>query len=175
MNRTNTIINDLNTFINEKSFSKANIVIHLLEETLRDNIYQDEELADANKELVFVEINEVIKKATVQALLVMNRNAKGVRVYLDDKRPTPNGYIRAFWPEDVISYVEALDVTELSLDHDLGDDNHGTGNDVVCYIEEKVYSSDYIAPLMSVHSDNSSARAKMMAGIHNIIERQNRR
>ena len=175
MSNTVKIINDLINAVNNNELKKAFIITQVLEDILRSNIYKDEENAENNKELQFLNINENIKKEVVQALLVINKDVGGVKVYLDDKRPTPNGYVRAFWPEDVQLFIESLNVTELSLDHDLGNDEHGTGNDVVCYVEEKVYFTDYIAPKISVHSDNSSAKAKMMLGINNIINKQKER
>ncbi len=60
-------------------------------------------------------------------------------------------------------------VTHLSLDHDLGDDTHGTGYDVVLWIEEQVATTDFEPPEIVVHSANVSARAKMEAGIRNIL------
>ena len=59
-------------------------------------------------------------------------------------------------------------VTELSLDHDLGDDEHGTGYDVVLWIEEEVALRGFTPPKIFVHSANSSARQKMLAGIQAI-------
>ncbi len=59
-------------------------------------------------------------------------------------------------------------MTEISLDHDLGDDAHGTGYDVVLWIEEAVAIQDFQPPVIRVHSANSSARQKMESGISNI-------
>lgn len=91
-----------------------------------------------------------------------------MRVYLDDERTTPDGWVRAFWPSEVISLLETGAVVELSLDHDLGDDERGTGYDVVLWIEEAVAMHAFIPPRISVHSANSSAREKMLAGIRSI-------
>ena len=60
-------------------------------------------------------------------------------------------------------------VTELSLDHDLGDDEHGTGYDVVLWIEEAVALRGFMPPKILVHSANSSARQKMLAGIQAMV------
>lgn len=168
MKNVQQMITDLNNAIQAQDFIKSKVIIEVLEDILRKNIYKDEALVEENQQPLYIEINESIKKATVNALLNIHKDDKEVSVYLDDKRPTPKGFVRAFWPEDVAQYIENLNVTALSLDHDLGDDDHGTGNDVVCYVEEKVYFSDYIAPSIVVHSDNSSAKAKMMLGINNI-------
>jgi hypothetical protein len=88
-----------------------------------------------------------------------------MRVFLDDERATPDGWVRVFWPDEAIALLEGGDVTELSLDHDLGDDERGTGYDVVLWIEEAVATRGFKPPVMRVHSANSSARAKMEAGI----------
>tara|TARA_Y100000034_G_scaffold121598_1_gene165995 strand:+ start:1273 stop:1857 length:585 start_codon:yes stop_codon:yes gene_type:complete len=91
-----------------------------------------------------------------------------MKVYLDDERQTPPGFIRAYWPEEAIAMLKTGKVDEISLDHDLGDDEHGTGYDVVKWIEEEVFLNGFVPPEMNVHSANSSAAAKMWAGIESI-------
>jgi len=88
-----------------------------------------------------------------------------MRVFLDDERSTPEGWVRAFWPDEVIDLLESGEVTHLSLDHDLGDDERGTGYDVVLWIEDAVALRGFAPPILTVHSANSSARLKMLAGI----------
>ena len=94
-----------------------------------------------------------------------------MKVYLDDERPTPSGWIRVYWPDEAIELLKTGQVEEISLDHDLGDDDRGTGYDVVLWIEEEVVLRGFAPPKMNVHSANSSARLKMQAGI-NAIERR---
>lgn len=91
-----------------------------------------------------------------------------VKVFLDDERETPPGWIRARWPDEVITLLEAGGVTELSLDHDLGDDARGTGYDVIRWIEEAVALREFTPPTIRVHSANSSARERMLLGIESI-------
>jgi len=91
-----------------------------------------------------------------------------MRVYLDDERATPDGWIRVYWPEEAIALLESGQVEEISLDHDLGDDEHGTGYDVVLWIEEAVALRGFKPPRMFVHSANSSAKEKMLSGIQAI-------
>lgn len=91
-----------------------------------------------------------------------------MRVYLDDERPTPDGWVRVYWPSEAIALLETGNVRELSLDHDLGDDVRGTGYDVVLWVEEAVALRGFVPPKISVHSANSSAREKMLAGIQSI-------
>ncbi|MCF7361745.1 MULTISPECIES: cyclic-phosphate processing receiver domain-containing protein [Vibrio] len=91
-----------------------------------------------------------------------------MKVYLDDERQTPEGWHRVYWPEEVINLLKQGIVTEIGLDHDLGDDEHGTGYDVILWIEEAVATQGFQPPLIRVHSANSSARQKMEFGITNI-------
>ena len=94
-----------------------------------------------------------------------------VKVFLDDERTTPTGWIRVYWPDEAIALLETGKVSEISLDHDLGDDERGTGYHVVLWIEEAVVASGFIPPKMYVHSANSSARQKMEMGIQAINRR----
>jgi hypothetical protein len=88
-----------------------------------------------------------------------------MKVYLDDERPTPPGWVRVFWPDEAIALLRTGAVQELSLDHDLGDDARGTGYDVVLWIEKAVALRGFRPPVIHVHSANSSARQKMLAGV----------
>ncbi|HEY5993630.1 MAG TPA: cyclic-phosphate processing receiver domain-containing protein [Gallionellaceae bacterium] len=98
-----------------------------------------------------------------------------MRVYLDDERATPEGWVRVFWPSEAIALLESGEVTEISLDHDLGDDERGTGYDVVLWMEEAVALRDFAPPEIHVHSANSPARDKMLAGIRSIEQLAARR
>ena len=91
-----------------------------------------------------------------------------MKVYLDDERATPVGWHRVYWPEEAITLLKQNIVTEISLDHDLGDDEHGTGYDVLLWIEEAVFTQNFTSPSISVHSANTSAKHKMMLAIANI-------
>jgi len=59
-------------------------------------------------------------------------------------------------------------VTHLSLDHDLGDNGHGTGYDVLLWIEQAVMQSHFTPPSITVHCANEFARQKMEAMIARI-------
>ena len=88
-----------------------------------------------------------------------------LRVFLDDERQTPDGWTRVYWPDEAIALLQSGRVSEISLDHDLGDDERGTGYDVVMWIEEAVATRGFVPPVIRVHSANPSARLKMLAGI----------
>lgn len=95
-----------------------------------------------------------------------------MKVYLDDERETPQGFVRAYWPDEAIKLLQNADVTLISLDHDLGDDERGTGYDVLLWIEEQVYLNGFKAPEIIVHSANTSARKKMELAINHIKQIQ---
>lgn len=63
--------------------------------------------------------------------------------------------------------MESGGVTEVSLDHDLGDDTR-TGYDVILWIEEAVVTRGFVPPKIHVHSANFSAGDKMRAGVRAI-------
>lgn len=93
-----------------------------------------------------------------------------MKIYLDDERATPSGWQRTYWPDEVIALLKdpTNQVEEISLDHDLGDDERGTGYHVLLWIEEAVATQGFKPPKLGVHSANSSARAKMEQAIDQI-------
>ena len=73
------------------------------------------------------------------------------------------------WPDEAIALLQTGTVNHLSLAHDLGDDERGTGYDVVLWLEEAVMTQGFAAPAhLAVHSANSSTRLKMAAGLRSI-------
>ena len=92
------------------------------------------------------------------------------KVYLDDVRQSPKGWILVKNPTDMINLLKKNNVTEISLDHDLGDDkNIGTGYDVLLWIEEKVFKDkSFKVPKISIHTSNPSARKKMELALKSI-------
>ncbi|TWT50970.1 hypothetical protein Pla22_37130 [Rubripirellula amarantea] len=98
-----------------------------------------------------------------------------MKIYLEDERTTPDGWHRVYWPDEAVELLKTGSVTEISLDHDLGDDDRGTGYDVVLWIEEQVALHGFVPPAMKVHSANVSARTKMENGIRAIEAMMRRR
>lgn len=89
-----------------------------------------------------------------------------MKVFLDDVRETPEGFVRCYWPDEVIELLKTRQVTFLSLDHDLGDDARGTGYDVLTWLEETIHTFPlFPMPFIWVHSANVSAKSKMEAAI----------
>lgn len=93
-----------------------------------------------------------------------------MKVYLDDERIAPEGWVQVRWPDEAIKLLQTGTVTHLSLDHDLGDDQRGTGYDVLLWVEHEVASSKFTPPAkIDVHSANLAARNRMLAAIESIF------
>ncbi|HRE84538.1 MAG TPA: hypothetical protein PLN52_26090 [Opitutaceae bacterium] len=88
-----------------------------------------------------------------------------MKVYLDDVRSAPDGWHRVYWPDEAVALLKRGAVTEISLDHDLGDDSRGTGYDVIAWIEEAVVTQGFQPPAIIIHSANPVGRERMQRGI----------
>lgn len=94
-----------------------------------------------------------------------------MKLYLDDERPTPSGWERAYIAPEAIELLKTGKVTHLSLDHDLGPEEAGTGYDVCLWVEEQVFDrgfdfdNPFIPPVMTVHSANPVGRQRMESAI----------
>ena len=87
------------------------------------------------------------------------------KLFLDDVRDTPNGWVRAFTAPEAIALLAAGGIDEISLDHDLGEGEAGTGYDVAVWIEEQA-ALGQLAPIRwSIHSANPVGRARMEAAL----------
>jgi len=92
-----------------------------------------------------------------------------MKVYLDDERTQPVGWILTTTPKATINLLKTNKVTDLSLDHDLGDDKKiGTGYDVLLWIEKQVYLKKFKSPKIKIHTANNSARIKMELAVKSI-------
>ena len=102
-----------------------------------------------------------------------------MKLWLDDRRPAPEGWTLCRWPEDVISLLKTQNVEEISLDHDLDDylcvgqgyccsSKERTGYDVLLWIEEQVITNNYVPPKINIHTANPSAREKMLKAVESI-------
>ena len=81
-----------------------------------------------------------------------------MKIFLDDERLAPTGWLHARWPDEVISCLAKGMVTDISLDHDLGDDARGTGYDVLLWIEQDIVDTGFKPPNINVHKSNPAAR-----------------
>jgi hypothetical protein len=97
-----------------------------------------------------------------------------MKVWLDDERPAPGGWVHVKSDFETIEFLcrkeNRGNVTHLSLDHDLGAEEFGTGYDVVLVLEDLAANDMWkaIPEKITVHSANPVGRAKMEAGIRSI-------
>lgn len=117
-----------------------------------------------------------------------------VRLFLDDERDPREWLPHMRWfrgcdlaeldewiwaktAPEAIAILEAGDVVEASLDHDLGEEAEvGTGYDVLLWLEERVaHDQDFQPPVIHVHTSNLGARDRMesaVQGIANLVARR---
>lgn len=91
-----------------------------------------------------------------------------MKLYLDDERIAPEGWVQVRWPDEAIKLLKEGCVTYLSLDHDLGDGQRGTGYDVLLWIEQEVMLQRFVPPEIIIHSANLAARQRMLAAVASI-------
>lgn len=97
-----------------------------------------------------------------------------MKIYLDDERIAPEGWVQVRWPDEAIKLLQTGTVTHLSLDHDLGDDRRGNGYDVLLWIEQQVALYKFTPPAkIDVHSANPAAHKRMLAAIESIWRMKN--
>ena len=88
------------------------------------------------------------------------------KIWLDDVRPAPKEWVWIRTAEDCLLYLELWwdDISEISLDHDLGE-NIKTGYDVAKFIEEQVIVNGKRLPIVRIHSANPVGRKNMEAAL----------
>lgn len=96
---------------------------------------------------------------------------QALRVWLDDDlvdRAAPEGWIHVTKASEATDLLATGRVVELSLDHDLGDDQiHGRGIDVVDWLCRQQEEHDRILwpRVITIHSANASGRDTMVRAI----------
>lgn len=93
-----------------------------------------------------------------------------MKLWLDDIRPAPEGW---FWVKTAWDAIEQLSrggVTEVSLDHDLGDDENGTGQFVATWIEAEAYHGRFARIGWRVHSANPIGAERMRMALERAEE-----
>lgn len=99
-----------------------------------------------------------------------------MKIFLDDERPTPEGWVKCRWPSEVIKHLKSGNVEVVSLDHDLADKEDAlleqrqeiTGYDVLLWLEEAVIMDGFIPPKIMIHSANPAGVHRMELAIKSI-------
>ncbi len=94
-----------------------------------------------------------------------------MKLFLDDERQPPPGWVRLKTPEEIIALLETKLVTHLSLDHDLGLTDDRTGYQVLLWLEEKVAVEGFRPPEITIHTANTAARKRMEQALASIKRR----
>jgi len=96
-----------------------------------------------------------------------------MRLWLDDIRPAPPGFdVHVKTAPDAIRLLKSGKVSEVSLDHDLGEGatqgtDVGTGYDVAVWIERQAFDNKLQRLKWNVHSANPVGRMKMERALQN--------
>ena len=92
-----------------------------------------------------------------------------MKLYLDDMRIAPDGWILASNPGEAIVYLQSGNVEIISLDHDLGE-NCGNGKDVLNWIMDRVINNGFVPPEILIHTDNPAEHLPMKRTAERIWE-----
>ena len=101
-----------------------------------------------------------------------------MKVYLDDIRPTPDGWHRTYNVQETINILEKYQVVELSLDYDLGEDLEtmeqlAKGKEVLVYILDrlkKTHDVNFVPSLIHLHTGNIIGKREMEFLLADIIK-----
>lgn len=90
-----------------------------------------------------------------------------MKLWLDDTRPAPKGWLWVKTAPEAITQLQTHLFDEISLDHDLGPIEAGTGYDVAVFIEENAYNKTLKLFKWSVHSANPVGVYRMECALYN--------
>ena len=91
-----------------------------------------------------------------------------MKLWLDDLRLAPEGWIRVKTAREAIERLRAGDIDVLSLDHDLGDEpGAGTGYEVSVWLENEAVEGhwDVVPNEINTHSANPVGAGNILAAI----------
>lgn len=99
----------------------------------------------------------------------------GLKIFLDDVREAPKGWVKVTTARQAIEYLKYYPVDEISLDHDLGPRKRQTGYDVLLWLEELVVEGNEFGqpnpntlPKIHIHTSNPVARKRMEQALESI-------
>jgi hypothetical protein len=88
---------------------------------------------------------------------------RDIKLYLDDERDTPEGWVRVYGIEQAKTVLRSRRVSYLSVDNDLGNlDPKTEGFNLLDWLEESVYNDPtFPIPIITVHSSNAGRTPAM--------------
>lgn len=88
-----------------------------------------------------------------------------MKLWLDDVRPAPDGWIWVKNARQAIMMLQSADIEQISLDHDLGDERSGSGYEVAVFIERNAADGTRKPPQWQIHSANPVGCYRMKAAM----------
>ena len=88
-----------------------------------------------------------------------------LKLWVDDIRPAPEGWIWAKDYSEAMIYIRTGNVSQISLDHDLGESSEKTGYDIACQIEALSHSGQIPPMAWSVHSANPIGKKRIISAL----------
>jgi len=93
-----------------------------------------------------------------------------MKIWLDDERSMPGAYnihTKTAW--EAIELLKQGEITVISLDHDLGPPEAGSGYDVAKWIEEQAFhqKDQFPSLIVNLHTDNPVGNQNMKYAIKN--------
>lgn len=94
-----------------------------------------------------------------------------MKIWLDDERDMPQRFDRhVYTAAAAVELLKTGEVTLISLDHDLGEPEAGTGYDVAKYIEKAAFDRTLPRLEWELHTSNPAGRRRMAAAMTNATE-----
>jgi hypothetical protein len=91
------------------------------------------------------------------------------KLWLDDERPTPPGWVGVTTAPKAIRELRKQIYEEVSLDHDLGPPEAGTGYDVLLFLEEMAHDHPgFFIPTVRIHTANPVAWIHMHLALRSL-------
>lgn len=87
-----------------------------------------------------------------------------MKLWVDDERPAPRGWRRARTVAQALKLLDTGKISEISLDHDLGE-NERTGYFLAALIEERAHDGQLRRLVWHIHSANPVGRKKMLMAL----------
>ncbi len=100
---------------------------------------------------------------------------QNIHLWVDDERPMQGHFNHhAKTAQEAVTVLNTGKVTILSLDHDLGPPEAGTGYDVACHVEGMCHEGLTIPHTITLHTANPVGRKRMEGCLDSIRRMQER-
>ena len=88
-----------------------------------------------------------------------------LKLWVDDVRLPPSGWIWAKDYAEAMLYIRSGTISQISLDHDLGEASKKTGYDIACQIEALAQQGLIPPMIWAVHSANPIGKQRIISAL----------